>query len=117
MIIGLHTLIYSKDAEKDRAFLRDVLGFRAVDAGHGWLIFEMPPAEMGVHPTEGEETHELYLMTDNVETTVSELRAKGVECSEIQNAGFGRMTHITLPGGGKLGIYEPRHALAIKQDH
>lgn len=123
MIIGLHTLIYSVDAEKDREFFRDVLKFPAVDAGHGWLIFKMPPAELGVHPIEpaessdvvskGSSTQELYLMCDNIERTIEELSAKNVRCSEIQNAGFGRMTMITLPGGSQLGIYEPRHATAI----
>jgi catechol 2,3-dioxygenase-like lactoylglutathione lyase family enzyme len=115
MIIGIHTLIYSKDAEKDRAFFRDVLGFKAVDAGEGWLIFALPPAEMCVHPAEGEESHELYLMCDDVEKTIEELNAKGVECSEVHDAGWGLLTSITLPGGGKLGMYQPRHPMAISQ--
>ena len=114
MIIGLHTLIYSNDAAKDRAFFRDVLGLKFVDTGHDWLIFAMPPTEMGVHPTDGDlEWHELYLMCDDVEKTVADLKAKGVECGEITNAGWGMLTTITLPSGGKLGMYQPRHPMAI----
>ncbi len=115
MITGIHTLIYSKDAEKDRAFFRDVLGFTGVDAGEGWLIFALPPAELGVHPTEGDGSHEIYLMCDNVEKTIAELRSKGVECSDIRNAGWGLLTSITLPSGGKLGMYQPRHPLASEK--
>jgi catechol 2,3-dioxygenase-like lactoylglutathione lyase family enzyme len=114
MIIGLHTLLYSKDADKDRAFMRDVLGFKAVDVGEGWLIMQMPPAEMGVHPSDGNEGDaELFLMCDDVKKTISELAAKGVSCSDVQDQGWGLLTSITLPSGAKLGMYEPRHALAI----
>ena len=113
MIIGLHTLIYSKDAEKDRAFFRDVLGLNAIDSGGGWLIFAMPPTEMGVHPTEDEEHAELYLMCDDVEKTVAELASKGVACSAIHDAGWGRLTTIAMPSGGKLGMYQPQHSMAI----
>lgn len=115
MINGVHALIYSKDADKDRAFLRDVLGFKSVDAGEGWLIFKLPPAEVGVHPADasGETPVELYLMCDDVEKTIAELRAKGVECSEPQDQGWGILTSITLPSGGKLGMYQPRHPTAI----
>jgi catechol 2,3-dioxygenase-like lactoylglutathione lyase family enzyme len=116
MIIGLHTLIYSKDAEKDRAFFKDVLGFNAVDSGGGWLIFAAPPTELGVHPTDegGEEMHELYLMCDDIKKTTADLKAKGIKCSEVNDAGWGLLTMITLPGGSELGLYEPRHPMAIK---
>lgn len=113
MINGVHALIYAKDAEKARAFLRDVLGFRAVDAGHGWLIFALPPAELGVHPAEGEEHHELYFMCDDVRKTMEELKSKGVECAPVTNAGFGAVTSFEIPGGGKVGLYQPRHPTAI----
>jgi len=113
MITGVHTLIYSKDAEKDRAFFRDVLGFKGIDAGDGWLIFALPPAELGIHPADDEESHEIYLICDDIEKTTSELKAKGVQCSEIHNAGWGKVTSIILPSGGKLGMYQPRHTMAI----
>src|SRR4051812_43289107 len=108
MITGIHALIYTTDADKDRAFFRDVLGFKGVDAGEGWLIFKLPPAELGVHPGEEAETSsELYLMCDDVERTIAELHAKGVECSEVRDQGWGLLTNITLPSGGKLGMYQP----------
>jgi catechol 2,3-dioxygenase-like lactoylglutathione lyase family enzyme len=110
MITGIHALIYTKDAEKDRAFFRDVLGFKGVDVGEGWLIFALPPAELGVHPVEDEEeSHELYLMCDDVKKTIADLKAKGVSCTEVHDAGWVLLTTITLPGGGTLGMYEPRH--------
>jgi hypothetical protein len=114
MITGIHALIYTTDAEKDRAFFRYVLDFKGVDAGKGWLIFKLPPTELGVHPAEDAETSsELYLMCDDVNKTIAELRDKGVECSEPQDQGWGILTNITLPSGGKLGMYQPRHATAI----
>lgn len=112
MITGIHSLIYSKDAENDRAFFRDVLGFRAIDSGGGWLIFELPPAELAVHPGE-EEFQEIYLMCDDIEKTINELQAKGVVCDEIHEARWGRATTVILPSGGKLRLYEPRHRTAI----
>jgi predicted enzyme related to lactoylglutathione lyase len=118
MIQGLHALIYSKDAAGVRAFFKDILKLPHLDAGHGWLIFAMPPAELGVHPDEHENYHELYLMCDDVEATVAELKTKGVEFArEITDAGFGRVTAIKLPGGGELGLYQPAHptALGLKQ--
>lgn len=115
MIIGVHTLIYSKDPGKDRAFLKEVLGFDSVDAGRGWLIFAAPPAEIAVHPADGEESHEMYLMCDDLHKTIEELQSKNVKCSEIHNERWGLVTHIQLPGGGRLGMYEPKHPLAIKQ--
>jgi catechol 2,3-dioxygenase-like lactoylglutathione lyase family enzyme len=115
MITGVHALIYNKDADSVRAFFRDVLGFSSVDAGGGWLIFGLPPAELGVHPTDEESRHELCLMCDDVEKTVTELKAKGVEfTSSISDQGFGLMTSFKIPGGGELTLYEPRHPTAIQ---
>src|SRR5947209_931150 len=113
MITGIHALIYANDAEKVRAFFRDVLNLRSVDAGHGWLIFALPPAELGIHPAEDEIHHELYLMCDDVAQTIQELEFKGVECAPVQEAGFGLLTFITIPGGGKLGLYQPKHPTAL----
>jgi catechol 2,3-dioxygenase-like lactoylglutathione lyase family enzyme len=110
VINGVHAIIFSDDAEAIRAFFRDVLGLRSVDAGGGWLIFALPPAELAVHPVDGEGRHELYLMCDDIEATVQELRAKGVEVSmEISDEGFGLMTALRLPDGSELALYEPRH--------
>lgn len=110
MLTGAHAIIYSRDAEADRAFLRDILGLPHVDAGRGWLIFGLPPAEVAVHPADGTERHELYFMTDNVEAFVAEMKTKNVVCSEISQQGWGALTSVTLPGGGKLGVYQPHHA-------
>ena len=115
-IIGMHALMYSKKAGETRAFLRDVLGFRAVDAGHGWLIFAAPPAELAVHPADGKEYHELYLMCDDIDAMCAELRRKGVTTSEIQEQAWGRVTQIRLPSGAELGVYEPKHPVAIARD-
>jgi hypothetical protein len=110
MISGAHVIIYSNDADADRAFFRDTLRFPAVDAGGGWLIFALPPAEVAVHPAaESGSRHELYLMCNDIEATVRELRSSNVECSPVADEGWGLLTHIRLPGGGKLGLYEPRH--------
>jgi catechol 2,3-dioxygenase-like lactoylglutathione lyase family enzyme len=116
MIFGAHVVVYSKDAEADRQILRDVLGLRAVDAGHGWLIFALPPAEVAVHPAEENGRHELYLMCDDLKAEMAALEAKGVHCSEAHNERWGSITKIELPGGGTVGLYEPRHALAISLD-
>jgi catechol 2,3-dioxygenase-like lactoylglutathione lyase family enzyme len=114
VIIGAHTIIFSRDAEADRAFFRDVLGWRWVDANDGWLIFALPPAELAVHPTQDAEHHELYLMCDDVAATARDLRAKGVEFIQpVSDRGFGLMTALRLPGGGELGLYEPRHPTAL----
>jgi predicted enzyme related to lactoylglutathione lyase len=111
MITGTHAIIYNKEAQALRVFFRDVLGFDSVDSGDGWLIFTLPPAELGVHPTEGPGALELYLMCDDIDATVKELEAKGVEfIRPVEDAGFGLMTAMRIPGGGELGIYEPRHA-------
>ncbi|GAB2998044.1 extradiol dioxygenase [Amycolatopsis acidiphila] len=113
MINGAHVIVHSRDAEADRSFLRDVLGFPHVDAGHGWLIFRLPPAEIAVHPTEGPEAHELYFMCADVEATVAELSDRGVVFTEpVTDAGWGRLTRLRLPGGGEVGLYEPRHERA-----
>ncbi len=110
VINGVHAIVFTRDAEADRAFFRDVLGFPAVDAGGGWLIFALPPAELAAHPTEGDARHELYLMCDDVRATVEELRGNGIELTkEISDEGFGLMTALRLPGGGEIALYEPRH--------
>jgi catechol 2,3-dioxygenase-like lactoylglutathione lyase family enzyme len=114
MIKGAHVIVYSKDATSDRAFFRDVLGFRSVDAGHGWLIFALPPAEVAVHPDDGENgRHELYLMCDDLETEMAVLRKKGISFSGIQKERWGSITRIKLPGGGQIGLYEPKHPVAF----
>ena len=113
MIHGAHVIIYSTDAEADRAFFRDVLEYPYADAGHGWLIFALPPAEVAVHPSSTGGTHELYLMCDDVNELVASMKSKGVECSAIEEQPWGSLTSITLPGGGELGIYQPKHASPI----
>lgn len=111
MIIGAHAILYSSNPEADRAFLKDVIRFPSVDVGGGWLIFGLPPAELAVHPTEDENgEHELFLMCDDAAAFVSEMTRLGVACAPVQNAGWGLLTSVTLPGGGKLGVYQPRHA-------
>jgi catechol 2,3-dioxygenase-like lactoylglutathione lyase family enzyme len=112
MITGAHTILYSTAAEEIRAFLRDVLQFPSVDAGDGWLIFALPPAELAVHPTDGPDKHELYLMCDDIAATMAELDAKGVTCAQVSDQGWGLLTSITLPGGSQLGLYQPRHPTA-----
>jgi len=112
VITGAHVIVYSRDADADRAFLRDVLGYPHVDAGGGWLIFKLPPAEVAVHPAEGDVSHELYLMCDDVNATMDQLKAKGVSCGPVSDQGWGLLTSIRLPGGGDLGLYEPRHPKA-----
>lgn len=113
MINGVHLILYSRDAEADRAFIQDVLGYPHVDAGEGWLIFKGPPAELAVHPTGGSEAHEIYLMCDDISTTVDELSAKGAKITApVADEGWGLLTMIALPGGGSLGLYEPRHPTA-----
>jgi catechol 2,3-dioxygenase-like lactoylglutathione lyase family enzyme len=113
VITGAHTIIYSPEPEKVRAFFADVLGFSCVDAGHGWLIFALPPGEVAVHPAgDAAGRHELYLMCDDVQETVQELEAKGVEFSRpIREERWGLLTAIRLPDGSELGLYEPRHPL------
>jgi catechol 2,3-dioxygenase-like lactoylglutathione lyase family enzyme len=113
MISGAHVVLFSKDAEADRAFFRDVLQFPAVDAGHGWLIFALPPAEAAFHPAETNGPHELYLLCTDLKAEMLALKAKGVECSEVHEERWGSITKVTLPGGGAVGLYQPRHKLAI----
>ncbi len=113
MINGAHVILYSRDAEADRAFFRDVLRLPDVDAGHGWLIFKAPPAELAVHPTEGASSHELYFMCDDLEATTAELAEQGIEPAEpTVDAGWGLVTSLRLPGGGTVGLYQPRHPTA-----
>jgi catechol 2,3-dioxygenase-like lactoylglutathione lyase family enzyme len=110
MINGLHAVIFSRDPEGVRAFLRDVLGFASVDAGGGWPIFALPPAELAAHPSDGDGHHALYLMCDDVHASVEELSRKGVEFAHpVRDEGWGLLTTIRLPGGGELGLYEPKH--------
>jgi catechol 2,3-dioxygenase-like lactoylglutathione lyase family enzyme len=118
MITGIHAILYSPDADKIRTFLRYVLGLKSVDAGHGWLIFAAPPAELAAHPTEGNEKprHELYLMCDDLKGTIQELFDKGVHCSAITEAPWGLNTSIHLPDGGQLGLYQPKHPTALTSD-
>jgi len=113
MIFGAHVIVYSKNAEADRAFFRDVLGFKSVDAGHGWLIFALPPAEAAVHPSDEGGAHELYLMCDDLEAEITSLTKKNVACSEVQEARWGSITKIRLPGGGQIGLYQPKHPTAV----
>jgi catechol 2,3-dioxygenase-like lactoylglutathione lyase family enzyme len=114
MFIGVHALIYAKDAERARAFFRDVLALDSVDAGHGWLIFALPPAEVGIHPVMDDgEYHQLYLMCRDVHKTVAKLEKKGVQCAPVQDAGFGLLTSFEIPGGGPIGMYQPKHPTAI----
>ena len=110
MITGGHSIIYSKQPEADRAFLRDVLRLPNVDVGGGWLIFGLPPAELAVHPSERNDVHQFYLMCDDIEAFVTGMKKGNVSLTPVQDQGWGLLTEITLPGGGKLGVYEPRHA-------
>ena len=116
MIFGAHFIVYSKDAEADRAFFRDILRFPSVDAGHGWLLFALPPAEAAFHPSDRNGPHELYLMCDDLEAEIASLTAMGVTCSPIENQRWGSITKVRLPGGGDIGLYEPRHPTALKKD-
>ena len=113
MITGLHAIVFTPDADAVRAFFRDTLGWPDVDAGGGWLIFKAPPAELAAHPAP-EARHELFLMCDDIEATVAELRARGVRVDQpVTEQAFGRLTYIELPGGGSLGLYQPQHPTAI----
>jgi catechol 2,3-dioxygenase-like lactoylglutathione lyase family enzyme len=116
MIFGAHVIVYSKDADADRNFLRDVLGLKSVDAGHGWLIFALPPAEAAVHPAEENDRHELYFMCDDLTAEIATLAKKGVQCSKVHAERWGSITKLQLPGGGQIGLYQPKHPMAIKRD-
>jgi hypothetical protein len=109
MIRGAHMIIYSEDAEADRAFFRDVLEYPYVDAGHDWLIFALPPAELAVHPAGSGDRQELYLMCDDVKAFVAQMAERGVACSALHTERWGILTQLTLPGGGTLGAYQPTH--------
>ena len=112
MFSGAHVILYSTDAEADRAFVRDVLGFGGVDAGDGWLIFKLPPAELAMHPTDGDPTVEFYLMCDDISALRARLVAQGIEVSPVSDQGWGVLASIRLPSGADLAIYEPRHPVA-----
>jgi hypothetical protein len=110
MIHGAHVIVYSKDSEADRAFFRDVLRYESVDAGHGWLIFALPPTELAVHPSAQNDTHELFFMCDDIRAFIAAMEEKKVACSPVDEQRWGSITRIQLPGGGKLGVYQPKHA-------
>jgi catechol 2,3-dioxygenase-like lactoylglutathione lyase family enzyme len=114
VIFGAHVIVYSKDADADRAFFRDILGLKSVDAGHGWLIFALPPSELAVHPAETNDRHEFYLMCDDLSAEIAALKNKGVQCTEVHEERWGSITTIELPGGGRLGLYQPRHPVAFR---
>ena len=114
MISGAHVIVYSKDAEADRTFFRDVLGFQSVDAGHGWLIFALPPSEAAFHPSEKNGLHELYFLCDNLKSEMTALAKKGVSCSAVHEERWGSITRMKLPGGGDIGLYQPKHPTAHK---
>ncbi len=109
MVNGVHAIIYAKQPDAVRTFFRDVVGFEFVDAGRGWLIFELPAAELGVHPTEGHGSHELYLMCDNIDATIADFTSKGVACGPITDEGWGRVASVKVAESTDVGLYEPRH--------
>ena len=113
MISGAHVILYSKDAEADRAFFRDVLGFPAVDAGRGWLIFALPPAEAAFHPSDQNGAHELYFLCDDLQAEIAGLAKKNVKCSDVHEERWGSITKVRLPGGGDVGLYQPKHPTAL----
>jgi hypothetical protein len=114
MIFGAHAVIFSKEPQEARELLKTVLGTPSVDAGGGWLIFALPPAEIAVHPTDGAPSQQVYLMCEDIEKTITELRARGVKFTQaVRDASWGRVCGIALPGGGELGLYQPRHAMAL----
>jgi hypothetical protein len=113
MIYGAHVIVYSENAEADRAFFRDVLKFASVDAGHGWLIFALPPAEAAIHPSDEGGNQEVYLMCDDLQAEMANLADRGIECSEVKQARWGSITKVRLPGGGEIGLYQPKHLTAL----
>ena len=118
MVIGSHVIFYARDADRVRSFVKDVLQLSSVDAGHGWLIFALPPAEFAVHPIEGTPHCELYLMCDDIQATTKDLQAKGVEfVHPVKEERWGLVSAIKLPGGGEIGLYEPRHPTALNLNH
>jgi catechol 2,3-dioxygenase-like lactoylglutathione lyase family enzyme len=113
MIFGAHVILYSRDADADRAFFRDVLGFRSVDAGGGWLLFALPSAEAAVHPADENDVHELYFMCDDLAAEIAALEKKGISCTPVEEARWGAVTKMRLPGGGQVGLYQPKHVFAL----
>lgn len=113
MISGAHVIVYSKDAEADRVFFRDVLGMASVDAGRGWLIFALPPAEAAFHPAEDNDRHELYFMCSDLKAEMSMLARKNIVCAPVQEERWGSITRLRLPGGGHIGLYQPKHPTAF----
>lgn len=115
MLTGAHVVVYSKDAEADRAFFRDILGFRSVDAGHGWLIFAVPTAEVAFHPHDQNNKHEMFFTCDDLKVEVAALQKKGVQVGRISEEQWGARTTISHPGGGAIGLYEPKHPVTLKR--
>ena len=113
MIFGAHFVLYSKKAEEDRVFFRDVLGFKSIDAGHGWLIFALPPAEAAFHPSNENDGQELFFLCNDLKAEMANLAKKGVQCSKVEEARWGSITKMRLPGGGAVGLYQPKHPTAI----
>ena len=116
MISGAHMVIYSTDAEADRAFFRDVLGFPSVDAGRGWLIFALPPSEIACHPAKENGKHEIYFTCDDVAATIRSLNERNVKCEPVTDTGWGLLTYLSLPGGGRIGLYQPKHPMAARKN-
>jgi hypothetical protein len=112
-ILGAHVIVYSKKADADRKFLAELFGTKGADAGGGWMIYALPPAEIAVHPSDENDVHELYVMVDDVEAFVSAMKKKKVKSDPISDQRWGLLTSITLPSGGKLGVYQPKHASPI----
>jgi hypothetical protein len=110
MLTGTHLIIYTRDADADRAFFRDILRLPSVDAGEGWLIFALPPAEIAFHPADRDAGHEIFLLCDDINALHGDLTGKGVQCGPIAQEPWGNITRVTLPGGSHLGIYQPKHA-------
>ncbi|HXC19641.1 MAG TPA: VOC family protein [Acidimicrobiales bacterium] len=116
MIFGAHVIVFTHDAEADRNFFRDVLGMESVDSGGGWLIFAMPPSEIAFHPTDESPTNEIYLLCDDLGSEMRQLEAKGVAFSAVDEERWGTVTRFTLPGGTTIGLYQPKHSVALKRD-
>jgi len=116
VIFGAHVVFYTKNADADREFFREILGFKSIDAGHGWLIFALPPAEAAFHPSDFNGTRELYLMCDDLKAEMASLAKKNVKCSAVAKAQWGSSTKVFLPGGGMVGLYQPEHRTALRID-
>ena len=116
MLTGIHVVVYSKDAEADRAFFKDTLGFRSVDAGHGWLIFAVPAAEVAFHPGDQNNRHEMFFMCNDINAQAAALQRKGVQLGEILEEQWGTRTTISLPGGGAIALYEPKHPVTFQEN-